>query len=118
MSLSQLLLLPLGLLYATHLFSAPGDLVLPRKEDSVSVQMTVPSIFSHWKHRIHYRCDACHDELFKMQLGATEISMDLMNQDKSCATCHNGKIAFGVSFDNCNRCHRPPMADDPKTESN
>jgi len=40
-----------------------------------------------------------------MQLGATEITMDMMGQGESCATCHDGQIAFKVDFNNCNRCH-------------
>ena len=92
-------------LLAPVALSAPGDLVLPRSEGSVSVEMTPPSIFPHWIHRVNYRCDACHDRLFKMELGATEISMDLMKGGGSCGTCHNGELAFAVSFQNCNRCH-------------
>lgn len=94
------------LIFPVLLFAAPGDLVLTRKEGSASPEMTPPSIFPHWVHRINYRCDSCHDRLFKMELGATKITMDLMNEGGSCATCHNGEMAFGVSFQSCNRCHR------------
>ncbi len=103
--LTCILLTPMAL-------AAPGDLVLQRSEGSVSVEMTPPSIFPHWIHRINYRCDACHDRLFKMELGATEISMDLMKGGGSCGTCHNGEVAFTINFQSCNRCHVPMAQDD------
>ena len=85
--------------------SVPGDLVIPRGEDAPSASAMAQSIFPHWVHRVRYRCDACHDRLFNMELGTTEISMALMAQGKSCGTCHDGKTAFKVSFENCARCH-------------
>ncbi len=95
----------------------PGNLVLQRSQGSVSAEMTPPSIFPHWIHRINYRCDACHDRLFKMELGATEISMDLMKSGKSCGACHNGKAAFEVSFQSCNRCHVSAPSDGPSAKN-
>ena len=87
--------------------SAPGDLVIPRKESAdMSVELTPASIFPHWLHRVRYRCDACHDALFEMKLGATEISKALMKEKQSCAVCHNGEVAFEVALNTCNRCHR------------
>ena len=71
--------------------------------------MTAESIFPHWIHRINYRCDACHDRLFKMELGATEITMAEMRKGGSCATCHNGEAAFPVDLQTCNRCHQAPV---------
>ena len=86
--------------------SAPGDnMIIPRKEGSTSVESTPASIFPHWIHRARYRCDACHDDLFKMELGATEISKALMKKKQSCAVCHNGETAFGVGFSTCHLCH-------------
>ena len=93
------------LLPAQAAAAVPGNLVIPRKEGPVSEQLTPPSIFPHWVHRINYRCDACHDRLFKMELGATEISMEKIKEG-SCGTCHNGTEAFAVTFQTCNRCHR------------
>ena len=89
-------------------WAAPGDLVIPRKDEATSEEFMAPSIFPHWVHRINYRCDACHDRLFEMKLGASEITMELMNEGKSCGACHNGKTAFAVDFDGCHRCHRAP----------
>ena len=91
--------------------SAPGDnMIIPRQGDDSGMYNTPPSIFPHWIHRARYRCDACHDDLFEMKLGASEISMDLMKEGKSCGICHNEKadIAFPVGFDTCDRCHREP----------
>lgn len=87
---------------------APGDIVIPRSESAgFGVEFTPAAIFPHWIHRVRYRCDACHDSLFKMKLGETEISKALMRENKSCAVCHNGEVAFEVGLDTCNRCHRP-----------
>ena len=87
--------------------AAPGDLLFERENQSEATAFP-PSIFPHWKHRILYRCDACHNELFEMKLGATDITMDMMTNGGSCATCHDGKLAFDTSFSNCARCHRVP----------
>ena len=87
--------------------AAPGDILFER-EDQSEVAAFPPSIFPHWRHRIHYRCDACHNSLFEMKLGATPITMDLMEKGEVCGACHNGKLAFNDSFGNCSRCHRAP----------
>ena len=64
-----------------------------------------PAIFPHWVHRMQYKCSACHDELFKMQAGANEVTMDLIAEGKSCGVCHDGKKAFISNVDTCLRCH-------------
>ncbi len=66
-----------------------------------------PSIFQHWVHRMRFRCDACHNSLFKMEVGGTLITHELMKkpETQACRTCHNGKIAFDAGFENCHRCH-------------
>jgi len=84
----------------------PGDLVLPRAEGSMSANAMPPSVFPHWIHRVNYRCDACHIRLFEMKRGATEITMKLMNEGKSCGVCHNGDKAFQIGLDSCERCHK------------
>jgi len=93
------------------LAAAPGDLIFERKGQGENKNESIvfpPSIFQHWRHRINYRCDACHNSLFEMKLGATTITMDLMGQGKVCGACHNGDAAFDTGFSNCARCHRPP----------
>ena len=87
--------------------AAPGDLLFERK-DGEAAQSFPPSIFQHWKHRMHYRCDACHDSLFAMELGATPITMEAMKKGENCGACHNGDTVFDVGFSNCARCHRAP----------
>ena len=85
---------------------APGDLQYKRENaDPEKLESFPPSIFQHWIHRIRYRCDACHDTLFKMQSGVTPVNHDLMDKGKLCSACHNGQIAFDAGFKNCNRCH-------------
>lgn len=85
----------------------PGDLVFERKGDQSGAQAFPPSVFPHWVHRIRYRCDACHDRLFPMQAGASEITMAQFKEGQACGACHDGKLAFDDSFENCSRCHRP-----------
>jgi len=65
-----------------------------------------PAIFPHAMHRIAYKCAACHDKLFSMKAGSTPVTMDAIQQGKSCGTCHNGILAFGSNFTTCSRCHR------------
>ena len=100
------------LLFLTPVSGAvPGDILYERiveeGEDS-QIETFPPSIFPHWKHRIQYRCDVCHDSLFEMKLGGTFVTMDMMKEGKVCAVCHDGNIAFDDSFENCSRCHRAP----------
>jgi len=89
---------------ATAAEPAPGDHRFYR-EDKSEIEAFPPSIFPHWVHRINYRCDACHDNLFEMKYSATPITMDLMKEGKVCGACHNGKAAFASSFQTCIRCH-------------
>lgn len=85
---------------------APGDIQYTREGgDLEKLESFPPSIFQHWVHRIRYRCDACHDSLFKMAPNSTPVTHDLMKQGRVCSACHNGKISFDAGFDNCNRCH-------------
>ena len=90
------------------LAAAPGDLVLPRTSDETPTEAIPASISPHWIHRINYRCDACHNRLFEMELGATEMSMEALQKGKLCGTCHNGQKAFEIGFTTCNRCHVTP----------
>ena len=90
--------------------AAPGDIQYERRvnespDSEAELSSFPPSIFPHWIHRIHYRCDACHDSLFEMKLGGTPVTMDLMKEGKVCGTCHNGQLAFGSDLQTCNRCH-------------
>jgi c(7)-type cytochrome triheme protein len=95
----------LAALLASSALAVEGDVVFKRK--GVTATGTPPATFPHWIHRIRYRCYACHDDLFKMKAGGNEITMEAMSQGKSCGACHNGTIAWGTSFETCNRCHVP-----------
>jgi len=67
-----------------------------------------PAMFPHGIHRAAFKCKACHDDLFPMQAGATQVTMEVIQEGKACGACHNdsGKVAFASSFANCQRCHR------------
>ena len=79
-----------------------GDVVMKR---SVENSMLPPAVFSHWFHRIRYKCYACHPTLFKMKRGAEMTMDDITEKGKYCGACHNGTIAWSVSFENCKKCH-------------
>ncbi|HSB77676.1 MAG TPA: cytochrome c3 family protein [Candidatus Methylomirabilis sp.] len=102
----RLIRLVAGLLLAGFLASAvlavEGDIVFKRKGAEGGIP---PAIFPHWKHRIRFKCYACHDAIFKMKQGADDITMDAISAGKFCGVCHDGKTAWSVSFDTCNRCH-------------
>ncbi|MCX5760775.1 MAG: hypothetical protein NTW72_04600, partial [Gemmatimonadetes bacterium] len=72
------------------------------------------SRFPHWVHRGRYACKACHSELFVPKAGANVITMKLMADGKACGACHDGKNAFGVGLNNCDRCHTPAVVPAPK----
>ncbi len=67
-----------------------------------------PATFSHWNHRVKYKCYVCHNKKMgiEMKAGSARISMADLDEGKFCGACHKGQPAFGVSFENCSRCHR------------
>lgn len=82
-----------------------GDIEFKRETKEVGDYP--PATYPHWVHRMQYRCYVCHEEIFKMKAGADVITMPEIEDGKFCGKCHNGKIAFGVVFEACPRCHRP-----------
>ena len=90
---------------SVHGAEAPGDIHFQREGEEAMGGPFPPSVFPHWIHRINYRCDACHDGLFRMEQGSTEITMDEITAGESCGSCHNGQAAFDGSVANCGRCH-------------
>jgi c(7)-type cytochrome triheme protein len=82
-------------------FAVEGDIVFKSKDPGG----ITPAIFPHWIHRIRYKCYACHPSLFDMKAGGKTITMEAITQGKFCGACHNGKIAWAVTFETCNRCH-------------
>ncbi len=98
-----LFILPLvSILLASAVLAVQGDIVWPRAKVPGG---TTPAVFSHWVHRIRFKCYVCHDAIFKMQKGANKITMNQIMTGKYCGQCHNGRIAFNVTFDSCSRCH-------------
>jgi c(7)-type cytochrome triheme protein len=78
-----------------------GDVVLNRHSEKGGVR---PVVFSHWFHRIRFRCKVCHDELgFEMRAGANDVRMSDIIDGKFCGMCHNNDIAWGA--DRCDLCH-------------
>ena len=83
-------------------WAVEGDIVFQRKGGEGGIP---PAVFPHWFHRIRYKCYACHPSITEMKAGANPITMDAISAGKFCGACHNGKIAWDVSFETCNRCH-------------
>lgn len=83
-----------------------GDIKFERK--SKGEEDFPPAIFSHWNHRVKFKCYVCHNKKmgFEMKVGSVAISMADLDDGKYCGACHKGQPAFGVSFETCSRCHR------------
>lgn len=78
-----------------------GDVVLNKRSEANQVR---PVVFSHWFHRIRYRCNVCHEEPgFKMRVGANDMTMKDIIDGKFCGMCHNGQVAW--STERCDLCH-------------
>ena len=82
-----------------------GDITFKRQGAAAGMEDIPPAVFPHWVHRIQFKCQACHDELFKMKAGSSTVTMDDIREGKSCGVCHDSKIAFESNFDTCPRCH-------------
>jgi c(7)-type cytochrome triheme protein len=89
-----------GLLFGVAL-AVEGDIVFKQSEGGA----IAPAVFPHWVHRIRYKCYACHPALFEMKAGANKITMEAVQDGKFCGACHNGQIAWGITFESCNKCH-------------
>jgi len=78
-----------------------GDVVLNKRSQKEGVR---PVVFSHWFHRIRFRCNVCHSELgFQMRAGANDVLMTDIIDGKFCGMCHNNTIAWGP--ERCDLCH-------------
>jgi c(7)-type cytochrome triheme protein len=78
-----------------------GDVVINNLSDDAGMR---PVIFSHWFHRIRYRCKVCHGDLgIEFKAGGNQINMLQIIEGEYCGACHNGVIAWGV--ENCDLCH-------------
>lgn len=75
--------------------------VLRRNPDSPG-----PVTFRHGAHlAVEARCSPCHPALFRMKAGTTRLAKDAMLGGAACGACHDGKRAFGVDDERCERCH-------------
>ena len=89
------------LLVPSHVRAEYGDVVFNKRAEKAGAR---PVIFSHWFHRIRFKCNVCHSEIgFKMRAGANDILMANIVDGKFCGACHNNQIAWGP--ENCNLCH-------------
>ena len=78
-----------------------ADVVLNRYAEKAGMR---PVVYSHWFHRIRFRCKVCHFELgFEMRAGGNDVKMQDLAEGKFCGMCHNGEIAWGL--ENCILCH-------------
>ncbi|MBI2313871.1 MAG: hypothetical protein HYU77_15340 [Betaproteobacteria bacterium] len=91
----------LGLGSAPDAGAEYGDVVINKRAEKEGMR---PVVFSHWFHRIRFRCKVCHFELgFKMRAGANDVLMADIIEGRFCGMCHNGQIAW--SAENCDLCH-------------
>lgn len=98
---SAILLVLLILLAPSPALAEYGDVVFNKLAEKTDVR---PVIFSHWFHRIRFRCKVCHTEMgFQMKAGADNVNMAEILDGKYCGMCHNDKIAWGPA--NCFLCH-------------
>ncbi len=85
----------------------PEDYTFPQAESSPG-----PVTFSHETHvdGSQPRCATCHNGTFRLQEAGTPLRGGLteerIHRGDLCASCHNGKDAFGIDDDNCSTCHR------------
>jgi c(7)-type cytochrome triheme protein len=87
---------------AASVLAVLGDIVFQTDDEA---RGTAPAVFPHWAHRVRYKCYACHPAVFAMKAGANPMTMDDLKEGKYCGACHDGKTAWGIAFDTCNRCH-------------
>lgn len=88
-------------------FSEYGDIVLDRYSDTMAEVGLGPVVFPHWTHRIQFKCKACHEGIFPMQRGSSDITMSAIIDGQYCGQCHNGRIAWDPLY--CDRCHSLPV---------
>lgn len=100
--LTVVLVVTLMVLPVESLLAVLGDIVFQIDDEA---RGTPPAVFPHWVHRVRYKCYACHPDVFEMKAGAHSITMDEMTAGQYCGACHDGKTAWGVGFDTCDRCH-------------
>lgn len=97
----KIVLLGFALLLPVVSLAEYADVILNRNAEKEGMR---PVIFSHWFHRIRFRCKVCHHELgFEMRAGGNNVTMDEIIKGRYCGMCHNGEVAWSV--ENCDLCH-------------
>ncbi len=71
----------------------------------------IAASFSHAEHSTKQDCSSCHTiragAIRGQQVSAPTVAMHFAARGQSCATCHNGRRAFGgEDFTSCKRCHQ------------
>ena len=81
-----------------------GDIIMNSTSESMREAEVDDVLFPHWFHRIRYRCNVCHEEIFTLKAGSNDITMSNISlEHKMCGTCHNGSVAWEAL--ECERCH-------------
>ena len=81
-----------------------GDIILNSKAEAMRKAEVGDVVFPHWFHRIRYRCNVCHENIFELKAGSNDISMKIITEDhQMCGKCHNGFIASSAL--ECETCH-------------
>ncbi len=62
-------------------------------------------VYPHYPHTLWMDCKNCHPDIFVMQAGVNDVSMDAITRGEYCGRCH-GKVAFPLT--ECDRCHSRP----------
>ncbi len=75
-----------------------------KKELSYTASGVSPAIFSHEFHTDMFKCNNCHESIFKYKKGGSGMRMDEIYNGKFCGSCHNDQRAFGPM--KCNKCHK------------
>ncbi len=92
------------IILSANLHAEYGDIVLNQTADEMREAEVDDVVFPHWFHRIRFRCNVCHEKIFKIKAGANKMSMSIITEDgKACGACHNGLTAWEPL--ECERCH-------------
>ncbi len=86
----------------------PAAVGRPQPPELATVQNSVTAIFSHATHAARggagKDCATCHAKIRDASEAQIELPRPTVTE---CATCHDGKRAFGVTVE-CTRCHAAP----------
>ncbi|MDH5572359.1 MAG: hypothetical protein OEY89_11375 [Gammaproteobacteria bacterium] len=95
----------LGMMFiASGAYAEYGDIIMNKKAEAMRKANVDDVVFPHWFHRIRYRCNVCHENIFKLDAGSNDITMkNITEEEKMCGACHNGVIAWSAL--ECERCH-------------